>query len=328
MSNFIGAKIKHTQIWLAVAILGLLVACNQQNTDQPAEEEQTIPTTIATAEVAEIPPPPTQTPEPVASPTPPLAALVNQRPILLTDYEQKIARYEQAQNELGLPPGDGYHNRLFLDLIEQEILQQAADQWGIELNNEMAQARLEELRDQSGGAENFTAWLEANQTTEEEFSKLIEGEMLAAAVLAQVTIDVPYELPHLRASYLEVADQAQAATIAAEIAAGTPFATAAQTYSLDRATAENGGDLGYFAEGFLLVPALEAVAWQLGAGEVSQVITVTHSNGNVSHYLITVTEAASPRPLSEGQRAQLLQKTFENWLAEQLATAEIVRFVD
>ncbi len=325
------SKMIRNQIWLSVALClaWLLVGCGGDN--PPADNtETTQPTTAALAEsgTSAVEVAPTPVPTEAATATPQLAALVNQNPIPLSAFTAELGRYQQAQANLGLPLEADYEERVFLDLIEQEILRQAAVAQGLTVSPEMVTARVQELIDQAGGTENFNAWLEANQTTAEDFNLFISKEMLAAAVLDQVTAEVPYEATHWRASYLEVADLALAQSIATDLSNGGDFATAAQTHSLDRATGVNGGDLGYFTTGSLLVPELEAAAQALAQGETSDIISVTQSDGRVSHYIITLTEAGSQRPLTEGQRAQLLRQIFENWLAEQLASAEIIRYID
>ncbi len=74
-------------------------------------------------------PAPTNTPEPTPTPTAPLAALVNGQPIFLADFEQELARYEQAQTELGvdLATVEGYRDQVLDSLIERELIRQAAE---------------------------------------------------------------------------------------------------------------------------------------------------------------------------------------------------------
>lgn len=65
---------------------------------------------------------------------------------------------------------------------------------------------------------------------------------------------------------------AQAADVLAKIQAGEDFAELAKTYSTDTFSAENGGDLGFFAKG-LMDPAFEEAAFALSnVGDVSDVV--------------------------------------------------------
>lgn len=333
MSN----KTRHMKKFIPFLLLcGLLFSgCGQLNSGEPepvpttanlVSEDAVAPTTIEAAQPTE-PPLPTPTPPPptpVPTPTPPLAALVNGRTILLQDYQTELQRYEQGQLALGQSPVEGYTERVFMALVEQTIIRESAAANGISISQEMIDARVNEMIDVAGGQENFEAWLSANQMTAEEFPEVIAYEMLTDEVELFVTADVPYAVPQVRASYLEVADAALAQSILDQIQNGADFAALAQAYSLDQTTAPNGGDLGFFDS--LLVPELEAAAFSLEIGAVSDVITVQHSNGQTSHYIITVTERDEGRPLTDEQRSVLLKEKFESWLFEQLSQAEIVRF--
>jgi parvulin-like peptidyl-prolyl isomerase len=274
-------------------------------------------------------------PTPVpATPTPsePLAAMANGRPIFLDDYEKELARYEQAQSELGLVAGqDGTDNRnLVLNaLIETELIAQAAEVNGLVVTEEMVDMRLADLEMAAGGPENFTAWLDANQWTPEEFREALAGEMLTELVVEFVTADVPTAVEQVRASYVQLDDAVLAQSIVDQARGGADFAALARQYSVDRMTGENGGDLGFFAQGSLLVPELEEAAFSLQPGEISEVITAARADGaGTAFYVVTVTERDPQRELNAELRFNLLQQRFEAWLSELWAQAEISRFVD
>jgi hypothetical protein len=276
----------------------------------------------------------TQTPtaEPILpTPTPALAASVNGEPILLSSYEKELARYEQAHLELGLTPdANGVdYRRLVLDhLIDQLLIEQAARERNITVSAAEVEQRLAEMQALTGGEENFSAWLQANQWTREEFRQALATEMLTERMVGDVTADVPYAVEQVRARYIQVDDAALAQSILTQLRAGASFAFLAQTHSLDRVTGQNGGDLGYFAPGSLLVPEVEAVAFGLEIDQVSDVIAVTGSNGHLTYYLVQLVDRHANMPLSGDARYALLQATFESWLAERWANATIERFVD
>ena len=100
---------------------------------------------------------------------------------------------------------------------------------------------------------------------------------------------------------------------------GEDFAALATRFSRDQITSPQGGDLGYFARGSLLVPELETAFFALQPDETSEVISVTiPESGTAIHYLIQLIERRDPsRPLTAEMRHQLLQERFETWLAEQ-----------
>jgi peptidyl-prolyl cis-trans isomerase D len=105
----------------------------------------------------------------------------------------------------------------------------------------------------------------------------------------------------------EAADSATALETArrvrAEIVAGADFAEQARNYSVDPATKDRGGDLGWFARGDM-TPAFEQAAFALEPGEISEpvltpfgyhIIQVTEREENrvrASHILIPITMRA------------------------------------
>ncbi len=276
-----------------------------------------------TAETAETAAPPAPSP----TPTPALAALVNQQPITLEEYERELVRYEQTQAELNVPLEENYQNRVLLALVEQVIIQQAAAANQIIITPEMVQARITQLIQEAGGQENFQAWLQISHLSFEEFFERLADEMLTEQVVSLVTAGVPHAVEQVRARHIEVADPVLAQSLLEQLRAGADFATMVQAHSTNPSTAPIGGDLGFFAEGSLFVPEIEAAAFGLQPGEISEVIPVV-SNGATVYHIVQVLERDPARPLDGNQRAQLLQETFELWLTNQLSSAEIVRFVE
>jgi parvulin-like peptidyl-prolyl isomerase len=260
-----------------------------------------------------------------------MAAIVNGQPIFMAAYERELARYEQAQAELGITPGaDGTNYRtLVLDaLIEQALIAQAAAGQGINIAPETVRAKLAELETAAGESGNFAAWLEANQWTREEFEEALASEMLTEAVVTAVTDAVPTAVEQVRARYLQVDDPALADSLLQQVRGGADFAALAQENSLDKITAENGGDLAFFARGSLLVPAVEETAFALQPGDVSEVITATNDDGSSTYYLVQVIERDPQRPLSADMRYNLLRQAFETWLDGLWQQAVITKLIE
>lgn len=331
---------------LAVCLLLLLAAaCNDSPEDDPAASGND-GAPAATGEApqdsgSDLPAPGIESnaaPTPIpASPTPtePLAAEVNGEPITLATFEEALARQQQGQSAILEEEGGTPVNQetQVLDmLIERALIEQAAAANGITVTQEMVGQQLSELRQmaqETGGEGSFEAWLQANQWTEESFREALAYEMLTERVSTFVTTDVPETAPQVRARYIQVDDPALAQTLLDQVNNGADFAALARDHSLDRATAQDGGDLGYFAEGTLLVPELEQAAFSLQPGEVSEVITAsTPDGGQTVYYLVQVVDVDMERPLGPDQRAALLQERFEAWLADQWSQAEIVRHID
>jgi len=289
--------------------------------DQPAE------TAVSAA-----PPPPVSTiaPTPIP-PTPtvsePLAALVNGEPIFLAAYEKELARYEQSQAELGTAVSD--YRAVVLDaLIKQLLVVQAAKATGFEVTEAMVDARMAEYRELAGEAGNFEAWLEANLWTEAEYRDVLATELAETTMVESVTGNVPSAVEQVHARYLQVNDAALADQLLAQIRNGDDFAFLAQQHSLDRLTGENGGELGYFARGSLLVPELETAAFALEPGAVSDVITATSIDGSeMVYYIVQVIEKDPQRPLPADQRYEFMQQAFQTWLDNLWQQATIEKYV-
>lgn len=322
-----------------LVVTTVLVACSEDETPTlipTAESPSVSPTAVLSeSENASVaiateqpptptPPPPTPTPEP-------LAAMVNGKPIRLADFEKDVARYRMAQEELGLLTDDGEDRaaEIVLNaLIETELIAQAAERNGIVVSDQMVADRIQELKQSAGGQESFTAWLETNHWTEEEFQSALKKEMVTERMVEWVTASVPFAVEQVRARYIQVDDEALALSILDQLQNGADFAALAQQYSLDRITGEDGGDLGFFAQGSLLVPAVESAAFALQPGELSELIVAPgpDGTGNV-FYLVQVIERDPQREVSASYRSVLLQAAFESWLEEQWNLAEVARYV-
>jgi parvulin-like peptidyl-prolyl isomerase len=102
----------------------------------------------------------------------------------------------------------------------------------------------------------------------------------------------------------------------------------AQQHSLDRLTGENGGDMGYFARGSLLVPELEPVAFALEPGAVSEVIAPGSVDGTQTvYYILQVIEKDAERPLPADMRTTMMQQVFQTWLDNLWQQAVIEKYV-
>lgn len=269
---------------------------------------------------------PTAEPAPTATATPALAGTVNGQPILLTTYETELLRYEQGQIALGLPLEENYRTRVFLQMVEQRVIEQAAAALGIVISPDMVQTRIAQLVQEVNGQENFSAWLDANQITQDEFFLRLQNEMLTEAVVAEVTRDVPAAVEQVRALHIEVTDPTLAQSLVDQARSGVNFSDLARANSINP-SAQVGGDLGYFFRGSLFVPELEEPAFALQPGQTSEVIPAATGN-QPTYHILQVVERDPARPLTAEQRYLLLRQRFEQWLTDQLANAEVVRYVE
>ena len=106
-------------------------------------------------------------------------------------------------------------------------------------------------------------------------SQLLEKEIETKASVTEKDAKEYYDkhkaelasVSQIRASHILVKTEAEANKIIDKLKKGEDFAALARKYSIDKGTAKNGGDLGYFTAG-QLAPEVEQAAVKLKPGEI------------------------------------------------------------
>lgn len=309
-------------LWLGLVVIVVAVACT---------DELPIPTIQPTS-----PPPadtPTSTPEPptpTPSPTPePQAAVVNGQPILLADYEQQVARYEASMVAAGesITTTEGQEmlaegREWVLDMmIDQALIEAAADQAGITVSDEEVEATAQALREEIGD-ESFKAWLANEGMSDEEMHDRLHDEMIASRMASQVATSVPTHTEHVHARHILASTEEEARQILSQVQAGAEFVTLARTYSQDTSTRDTGGDLGFFPQGVLTSQEVAEAAFALQPGQVSDVI-----QSELGFHIVQVVERNPDMEVTPENLRLLRDKAVREWLEALRADAEIQRFV-
>jgi peptidyl-prolyl cis-trans isomerase D len=128
-----------------------------------------------------------------------------------------------------------------------------------------------------------TTWYEAN--SDQRF--LLPERIRARHIVVKAAPDAP--------EAVRAAARKKAEDILAEVRGGGDFAAIAKKHSEDKATAAAGGDLGVVPRG-KLAPALEAAAWALEAGQVSDLVETPDGFDVVK---LDERLDAGPKPLEE-----------------------------
>jgi hypothetical protein len=288
----------------------LITAC------QPGPGPVATPTLAATFTplATETPAPPTATPEP-------LAATVNGQPIPLAAYQAERARCEAGVGEAAGDPGE-CPALVLQGLIEEAVVEQAATQAGLSVTEEEVEAELAVIQAGLGDPDAFARWLQDNGYTADNFKVALGRGMLRARMLTQVTAAVGTTAEQVRASLILVADEASARALRAELEAGADFAILARNNSLDPSSRLLGGDLDWFVRGQLTLPEVEAAAFALEPGQLSDVIPTALG------YALVRVEARDPaRLLTNDQPGIVRQHAVDVWLQGALAGAVIETFV-
>jgi len=218
---------------------------------------------------------------PSPTPEPPLAALVNDQPVYLADYERELGQYEASLLARGIDPSspDGQANLaqarawILNVMIEQVLTEQAAAAAGVVVSDAEVDADMQEMIAESGGEEPFLAKLaEWGETYEDAWQKE-RTQLIGMAMTQRIVDSVPTTAEHVHARHILVDTPQEAERILAQLQAGADFAALARTYSQDTSTRESGGDLGFFPRGILVAPEVDEAAFALQPGQFSGVLS-------------------------------------------------------
>jgi peptidyl-prolyl cis-trans isomerase C len=262
---------------------------------------------------------PTSSPVPPTPTAPPLAATVNGEPILLTDFEAEVARFEAAQTANGtdLATLGDYRAQVLDTLIDLQLLAQGAEQSGAQVTDQDLASKLDQLAHGLGGNEAMGSWLAANDYDVNGFSRALKVELLAAEMVNTLASQVPNSVEQVHARHILVSTQAEADDIHQALANGGDFVTLAIEDSIDLSTRPAGGDLGWFPAGYLTTPEIESAAFSLQPGELSPVIETP-----MGFDVVEVLERGV-HPLSPDAKRKLQTLAVSDWLSAQRQTAEI-----
>lgn len=301
---------QRARVWCYGAILVLgLAACSQPTptpspTPQPTATEMVWPTPI----------PPTATP----SPTPiPLAAQVNGQAITLELYQKEVERCQLGLTAAGKEAAV-CGAQVMETLITQTLIEQAAAQAGVTVSEDTLTAELAQIVASLGGQSAFDGWLNAHRYTLDEFRAALALDLLRAKQLAKVAEGIGPTAEHVHAQMLLVADAETAQALLTQLQNGGDFSELAAGYSRDLSTRAAGGDLGWFPRQVLTVPEIEAAAFALADGALSEIITTTDG-----YYIVKTLERDPARPLSPAAMQTLRDLAVQSWLAELRSTATI-----
>lgn len=311
---------KRFRVWLWMALLGTLIlsACTD-----PTLIPQIVATPVSNLPTAV---PPTMTP----SPTPePQAALVNGQPVLLADYEREVALYEESMAAAGqdASTAEGQDaleqgRALVLEMmINQVLIEQAAQAAGVTVTDEDLDATIQALREETG-EEAFQQWLTDQGMSPEEFRVRLRRDMIATQMANRAVEVVPTHGEHIHARHILANSEEEARQILAQLQAGGDFVNLARTYSQDTSTRDTGGDLGFFPRGILTAPEVEAVAFALEPGQFSDVI-----QSSMGYHIVQLVERVPDMEIDPEHLRLLREKASRDWLEGLRAAATIERFV-
>lgn len=257
------------------------------------------------------------------------AATVNSKPISQADYDKQIQLTQDAMKAQGLDlnseEGKATLDQLRTDILDQmienELMRQAAESEGIKVTEADITSRVEEIKTQVGGAEVFNTSLKQANLSETDFRNLVVRDQLVYERLYDKLMkDVPTTAEQVHSRHILVATEQEAKDIQARLAKGEDFAALAKQLSLDTGSNESGGDLGFYPRG-VLDSAFEDVIFKLQPSQTSIVQT------DFGYHVVQVLERDPNRALATEVLQQLGEEKLNTYMDGLRSKAKIDRLV-
>jgi parvulin-like peptidyl-prolyl isomerase len=243
------------------------------------------------------------------------------------------------------------------ELIQEELIRQAAEEQGVAVSSEEIDRRIEEYFGYEGEqptpvpsppteaitgtaemtptvaptpmtserfdelySEYLTGLQETIGMSEAEYREMVKAELLREKMEAPITEQVPTTELQIRARHILLDTRAEAEVVLKNLEEGEDFAALAEELSKDPGSAELGGDLGWFPRG-QMVPEFEEVAFSLEPGELSDVVETPFGV-----HIILVEERDEDRELDAAMLNQRMTEAFQTWLFDLEAAATIEKY--
>lgn len=265
-----------------------------------------------------------------------LAASPEENEFLISFYEQQLG---QLQSSLALLP-----QTTLDELIDDTLIQQKAEADGITVSDQEVDEALDsdlesilspepqepitgtadlptpEPVTQQDKDDLYNLILSNMTLTDKAFRTIIQRNLLRGKVQEAMAAQVPTtgEVHHVQ--LIQTETEEEAVTAQTRIEAGEDFAVVAQEVSTDTLSVEQGGDLGWVAEGMLSQrygQDLETYAFDLEIGTLG----VVESNG--MFYVVLVVERDENGPLPAEVLTPMQNSALLDWLDEQKASPDV-----
>lgn len=231
-------------------------------------------------------------------------AKVNDEPITIDQMHEAVVAQFGPQGV----------DQVIEQLITEELIRQAAEAAGVQLTDDDIESELAKVREQFPSEQQYHDTLNQVGLTEDKLKEQMQSQVLLDKMLAsevQVTDAQVSELfeqrkqeltdpERIRASHILVGTREEAEQILDEFQAGAEFAALAAEHSTD-GSAMQGGDLGYFGHGDMVLPFEEA-AFALEQGELSGIVETQYG-----FHLIKVTDVPRNWTLEDKQEELQLE---------------------
>lgn len=268
--------------------------------ETPTPFPTSTPDLTATAVATATPPTPTPTGTILPTATPlPTPTLVSEQA-----YQDELKRYEDS-----LKASTGMSSADFRNLFETQLLQQKL--YEAVTGDVPTTAEQVKLR-------HILIAIRSPEPTPAPTATPAPGSTATPTVVPGSTATPtpsPTPAPRTDAEALALAKDVQA-----QLEAGGDWKTLAARYSDDPGSKDQGGELGWYAQGQGLDPQFEAAAFSLPVGKISDPVKT-----QFGYHIIQVEEKDPHRPLDAYTLAQDKSQAFQNWLTDIRNAAKIQR---
>ena len=216
-------------------------------------------------------------------------------------------------------------------IIEDELVRQAAPEYGISVTEEEISQRvreyvLTEAGVQEGEEPNFEelyqAQLERFGLSDTEYRQMTQLNLLREKMEDYLGSDIPEVAPQVHLHIIHVALEEDAQEIWQRLEDGEDFAALAIEKSIDQ-SAEAGGDVGWVSEG--MGPDLDDVAFALDVGEMSPPVSPGEGQG---YYILKVSEKDEAREIEDDHRQVLQMRRSRDWIERRIDDSDIEIMLD
>jgi foldase protein PrsA len=200
-----------------------------------------------------------------------------------------------TQEELYNAMKDKFGNQALQQLVYEKVLSKKYKVTDKELDE-----KIQQLKEDLG--ENFEMTLQQyGYKSEDDLKKTMKLGMLQEKAAMKDIKVTEKELkdyydnykPEIKARHILVADEAKAKEVKQKLDGGAKFEEVAKEYSTDTASAQNGGDLGWFGAG-KMDPDFEKAAYALKVNEISGPV-----KSQFGYHIIQVTDKKEKKPYED-----------------------------
>lgn len=228
-----------------------------------------------------------------STPDSPVIAHVNKDVVTEADFLREVSRIpEWAQSQFSTDDGKSK----FLDeLIKKELIYQHAKKMRLDKSEDY----IEKVRE----FEKITLVALSLKKEVDDKVKVSEEEVRAFYDENKDKFTVGTQI---KASHILVKTEEEAQKVRERIQKGEKFEAVAKEVSIDKGSAEKGGDLGYFGRG-RMVPEFERAALSLKTGEISEPVKT-----RFGYHIIKQTDVKMGDPASYEQSKEAIQRELIN----------------